>query len=144
MIILISGRRITFETIICNQTTVSYAQVSAACGQPSASRDRRRSNRDASRRSQQPGGASHHQRQYAPARRHTPTPTVTSVSVLERIVRESRARIEATRDLWRRMPESICDNLAAATSTSRSLPADSNGRCWNGRTLVPVGYVKSQ
>ena len=49
------------------------------------------------------------------------------VSPLGRLVRETRGRLHATRDLWRLLPEQVCDELTVTTFDNSSL-------CWDGRS----------
>ena len=53
--------------------------------------------------------------------------TDVGVSPLGRLVRQTRGRLGATRDLWRLLPEHVCDELTVTAF-------DNNSRCWNGRS----------
>ena len=50
-----------------------------------------------------------------------------NVSPLGRLVRETRGRLHAMHDLWRLLPEQVCDQLTVTTFDNTSL-------CWNGRS----------
>ena len=49
------------------------------------------------------------------------------VSALSQLVRQTRGRLYATRDLWRLLPEQVCDELTVT-------PFDNSSLCWNGRS----------
>jgi len=47
---------------------------------------------------------------------------------LSRLVRETRARLYATHDLWRQLPHHVCDELAVTPLL------DNKTLCWDGHT----------
>ena len=109
----------------------------AVCGQPS-SRDPRRANRDVGRSVPPPDGTARRLYHNSNANLRVPAPQ-TSGTALEKLVRESHSRLEATRDVWLRLPELICHDLDAPMTSTSSSTTD---RCWNGRTLVMTRYKK--
>ena len=66
-------------------------------------------------------------RQHDRHRLRAQSSTDVEASALTRLVREARGRLYATRDLWRLLPQQVCDELTVTAF-------DNNSLCWDGRS----------